>query len=136
MVERRKLEGPLLDVALRNGLGVIPFYGLANGFLTGKYRSEADLDKSTRGDRAEQYLEGKGRRVLGALDQIHAETGAPLAAIALAWTNAQPGIAATLASATSVDQLNEQLAAMNFELTPDQIARLDEASAEIEAAEA
>lgn len=136
MVERRKLEGPLLDVALRNGLGVIPFYGLANGFLTGKYRSKADLGKSTRGDRAEQYLEGKGMRVLGVLDQIHAETGAPLAAIALAWTNAQPGIAATLASATSVDQLNEQLAAMNFELTPDQIGRLDEASAEIEAAEA
>ncbi len=64
MVERRKLEGPLLDVALRNGLGVIPFYGLANGFLTGKYRSKADLGKSTRGDRAEQYLEGKGMRVL------------------------------------------------------------------------
>ncbi len=136
MVERRKLEGPLLDVALRNGLGVIPFYGLASGFLAGKYRSKADLGKSIRGDRAEQYLEGKGMRVLGALDQIHAETGAPLAAIALAWTNAQPGIAATLASATSVDQLNEQLAAMNFELTPDQIGRLDQASAEIEAAEA
>jgi hypothetical protein len=136
MVERRKLEGPLLDVALRNGLGVIPFYGLANGFLTGKYRSKADLGKSTRGDRSEQYLEGKGKRVLSALDEIHAETGAPLAAIALAWTNAQPGIAATLASATSVDQLNEQLVALNLGLTADQIARLDEASAETEPAEA
>lgn len=136
MVERRKLEGPLLDVAVENGLGVIPFYGLANGFLTGKYRSKADLGKSTRGDRSEQYLEGKGKRVLSVLDEIHAETGAPLAAIALAWTNAQPGIAATLASATSVEQLNEQLVALNLELTADQIARLDEASAEKEPAEA
>lgn len=136
MVERRKLEGPLLDVAVGSGLGVIPFYGLANGFLTGKYRSKADLGKSTRGDRSEQYLEGKGKRVLSVLDEIHAETGAPLAAIALAWTNAQPGIAATLASATSVEQLNEQLVALNLGLTADQIARLDEASAETEPAEA
>jgi aryl-alcohol dehydrogenase-like predicted oxidoreductase len=136
MVEREKLEGPLRDVALRNGLGVIPFYGLANGFLTGKYRSEADLGKSTRGDRAEQYLKGKGMRILSVLDRVHDETGAPLAAIALAWTNAQPGIAATLASATSIDQLNEQLVALHLELTRDQVARLDEASAEVEPAAA
>ena len=134
MAERKKLEGPLRDVALANGLGVIPFYGLANGFLTGKYRSTADLGKSTRGDRAEQYLAGKGMAVLSALDQVHAETGVPLAAIALAWTNAQPGISATLASATSVKQLNEQVPALQLELTRDQIARLDEASAEIESA--
>jgi hypothetical protein len=134
MVERRKLEGPLRDVALANGLGVIPFYGLANGFLTGKYRSKADLGKSTRGDRAEQYLDGNGMSVLSALDQVHAETGAPLAAIALAWTNAQPGIAVTLASATSVKQLNEQVPALHLELTRDQIDRLDEASADTEAA--
>jgi aryl-alcohol dehydrogenase-like predicted oxidoreductase len=92
MVERGKLEGHLRDVALANGLGIIPFYGLANGFLTGKYRSKADLGKSTRGDRAEQYLVGKGLRVLSALDKVHAETGAPLAAIALAWTNAQSSL--------------------------------------------
>lgn len=136
MVERGKLEGALRDVALANRLGVIPFYGLANGFLTGKYRSRADLGKSTRGDRAEQYLEGKGMRVLSALDQVHAETGAPLAAIALAWTNAQPGVAATLASATTAEQLSEQIVAMDLKLTPEQIARLDEASAEVEAAAA
>jgi len=69
LVERGKLEGPLRDVALANGLGIIPFYGLANGFLTGKYRSKADLGKSTRGERSEQYLQGKGMRVLSALDQ-------------------------------------------------------------------
>ena len=136
LVEREKLEGPLLDVALANGLGVIPFYGLANGFLTGKYRSRGDLGKSTRGERVAGYLEGKGRRVLDALDEVHAETGAPLAAIALAWTNAQPGIVATLASATSVAQLEQQLAAMNLKLTPDQIERLNQASAEAEPATA
>ena len=136
LVDREKLEGPLRDAALANGLGIIPFYGLANGFLTGKYRTQEDLAKSTRGDRVKSYLEGRGLRVLQALDQVHAETGAPLAAIAIAWTNAQPGITATLASATSVRQLDELIAAMNLTLTPDQIARLDEASAPAEAAAA
>jgi aryl-alcohol dehydrogenase-like predicted oxidoreductase len=136
LVEREKLEGPLRDVALANGLSIIPFYGLANGFLTGKYRSREDLGKSTRGGRVAGYLEGKGMRVLAELDRIQAETGAPLAAIALAWTNAQPGIAATLASATSLDQLEELTAAMDLRLNADQISRLDEASAETEPASA
>ena len=130
LVEREKLEGPLRDVALANGLGIIPFYGLANGFLTGKYRTREDLGKSTRGGRVEGYLEGKGMRVLAALDRLHAETGAPLAAIALAWTNVQPGIAATLASATCVAQLDELTEAMNLTLNAEQLALLDEASAE------
>jgi len=120
----------LRDVALANGLGIIPFYGLANGFLTGKYRTREDLGKSTRGGRVEGYLEGKGMRILAALDRLHAETGAPLAAIALAWTNVQPGIAATLASATSVAQLDELTEAMNLTLNAEQLALLDEASAE------
>jgi aryl-alcohol dehydrogenase-like predicted oxidoreductase len=132
LVEREKLEGPLRDVALANRLGLIPFYGLANGFLTGKYRSREDLGKSTRGDRVEAYLEGRGMRVLDALDEVRAATGAPLAAIALAWTNAQPGVVATLASATSRDQVQELVAAMNLELSQEQIARLDEASAPTE----
>jgi len=133
LVEREKLEGALRDAALANGLGIIPFYGLANGFLTGKYRTREDLAKSTRGDRVEAYLEGRGMRVLEALDSVHAETGAPLAAIAIAWANAQPGISATLASATSVEQLDQLTAAMNLTLTREQIARLDEASAPAEA---
>jgi aryl-alcohol dehydrogenase-like predicted oxidoreductase len=133
LVEREKLEGPLRDAALVNGLGIIPFYGLANGFLTGKYRTREDLAKSTRGDRVQSYLEGRGMRVLEALDSVHAETGAPLAAIAIAWTNAQPGITATLASATSIEQFDQLAAAMNLTLTREQIARLDEASAPAEA---
>ena len=128
LVEREKLEGALSDTALAHGLGIIPFYGLANGFLTGKYRSKEDLDKSPRGLRNVEYLEGRGMRVLGALDRIAAETGEALASITLAWTIAQPGITAALASATSVDQLKELTAAMSLALTPDQIALLDEAS--------
>jgi aryl-alcohol dehydrogenase-like predicted oxidoreductase len=130
LVERPKLEGELRDTALANGLGIIPFYGLANGFLTGKYRSKDDLGKSTRGSRVADYLEGKGRRVLETLDDVSAETGTSLAAVALAWTNAQPGITATLASATSVDQLRQLIPAMKLGLTRDQISRLDAASSE------
>ena len=129
LVERPKLEGELRDSALAHGLGIVPFYGLANGFLTGKYRTKDDLDKSTRGLRNVEYLEGRGTRVLEAMDRIAAETGAALATIAIAWTNAQPGITSTLASATSVAQFEESLAALDLRLTPEQIALLDEASA-------
>ena len=128
LVEREKLEGALSDTALAHGLGIIPFYGLANGFLTGKYRIKEDLDKSPRGLRNVEYLEGRGMRVLEALDRIATETGAALASITLAWTIAQPGITAALASATNVDQLKELMAAMSLALTPEQIALLDEAS--------
>jgi aryl-alcohol dehydrogenase-like predicted oxidoreductase len=129
LVEREKLEGLLRDAALEHGLGIVPFYGLANGFLTGKYRSKEDLDKSPRGLRNIEYLEGRGMRVLEALDRIAEETGAALATIALVWTSAQPGITSTLASATSVEQLGELTAAMHLTLTPEQIALLDKASA-------
>jgi aryl-alcohol dehydrogenase-like predicted oxidoreductase len=129
MVEREKLEGPLLDAASDNQLAVLPFYSLANGFLTGKYRSRADLGKSVRGERSEPYLEGKGLRVLAALDEVAAETGAALAAVALAWTMSQPGITAPIASGTSVDQLMELIPALHLKLTGEQLRRLDEASA-------
>jgi aryl-alcohol dehydrogenase-like predicted oxidoreductase len=129
LVDRDKLEGPLRDTALANGLGIIPFYGLANGFLTGKYRTEADLGKSTRGSRVADYLKGKGPAVLDALDRISEETGAPVAAVALAWTNAQPGIVATLASATNSDQLHQLTCSMELSLTEEQLRTLDEASA-------
>lgn len=130
LVDREKLEGPLREAALEHGLGILPFYGLANGFLTGKYRTRSDLAKSVRGDRVADYLEGTGMRVLNALDQIAAENGCAIAAIALAWTIAQPGIVAALASATSVGQLHELTAVLNLKLSADQIALLDEASAE------
>jgi aryl-alcohol dehydrogenase-like predicted oxidoreductase len=130
LVEREKLEGELRDTALRNGLGIFPFYSLANGFLSGKYRNKDDLEKSPRGLRNVEYLGGRGQRVLDALDLVSAESGAALATIALAWTMAQPGITAALASATNLDQLAELTAAMHLSLTEAQLARLDAASTE------
>ncbi len=131
LVERERFEGELRDAAIRNGLGVFPYYSLANGFLTGKYRCKADVSKSVRGDRTARYLEGNGLRVLAALDEIAEETGAALATISLAWLMAQPAVTAPIASATSVGQLKELTAAMHVTLTLDQIARLDAASAEV-----
>lgn len=128
LVERERFEGELRDAALRNGLAVFPFYSLANGFLTGKYRSKEDLGKSPRGLRNIGYLEGKGMQVLEALDEVASETGAALATVALAWTMAQPAVTAPIASATSLAQLGEQLAALELILTPGQIARLNAAS--------
>jgi len=129
LVERGKFEGELRDSAIRHGLAVFPFYSLANGFLTGKYRSKDDLGKSVRGLRNVEYLEGKGMRVLDALDEVSGETGASLATVTLAWTMAQPAITAPIASATSMAQLEELVAALHLDLTPDQVARLDSASA-------
>jgi aryl-alcohol dehydrogenase-like predicted oxidoreductase len=129
LVERAKYEDDLRAVAERHGLAVFPFYSLANGFLTGKYRSKDDLNKSVRGMRNVEYLEGRGMRVLAALDEVAAETGAALASVTLAWTMAQPTITAAIASATSMPQLSELLASLQLQLTPDQVARLDAASA-------
>jgi len=129
LVERDKFEGALRDAALRHGLAVFPFYALANGFLTGKYRSRDDLGKSPRGLRNLDYLEGKGMRVLAALDEVAAETGAALATVALAWTMAQTGVTAPIASATSLEQVTELVAALELELSPGQVERLDTASA-------
>jgi len=128
LVEREKFEGALSTVALNQGLSVFPYYSLANGFLTGKYRSKDDLGKSPRGLRTIEYLEGKGPRVLAALDDIAAETGASLATIALAWTKAQAGITAPIASATSLEQFKDLAAALTLDLTPGQIEALNVAS--------
>jgi aryl-alcohol dehydrogenase-like predicted oxidoreductase len=128
LVEREKLEGPLLDAARNGGLGVLSFYSLANGFLTGKYRSKDDLRKSVRGDRVAEFLEGRGACALSVLDEVCAETGAAVATVTLAWTMAQPGITAPVASATNVNQLEQLTAAMHLQLTPDQLSRLGDAS--------
>jgi len=129
LIDRAKYEGPLRDAAERAGLAVFPYYSLANGFLTGKYRSEDDASKSVRGGRTVAYLDERGRRVLAALEDVAAETDAAMASVALAWLKAQPTIAAPIASATKVEQANELAAALNLELTPDQIEQLTAASA-------
>ena len=128
LMDRAAYEGPLRDVVVRNNLGMVAFYGLANGYLTGKYRQPADLAKSPRGERSRKYMEGKGPKVLAALDLVAAETGSTPAQVALAWLAAQPGVTAPIASATSVEQLEELLKAMDLELTDDQVARLSAAA--------
>jgi aryl-alcohol dehydrogenase-like predicted oxidoreductase len=133
LVERDRLEGPMLDIATRHGMAIFPFYSLANGFLTGKYRSKEDLGKSVRGNRVVDYLEGRGMRVLAALDEVAEQTGSPLATIALAWATAQPGITAPIASATSVEPLEQLTAAMHLKLSPEQIDCLNAASIDTEA---
>ena len=128
MMERPRFEEALAGVAQAHGLGVLPFYGLANGFLSGKYRSEADLKKSIRGDRVAEYLNDRGLAVLAALDEVAAETGATPAQVALAWTAAQPGVTAPIASATSMAQLEDLIGAMTLELDAGQLERLRTAS--------
>jgi aryl-alcohol dehydrogenase-like predicted oxidoreductase len=105
LYSRAKFEGPVQEIVRREGLGSIPYYGLASGFLTGKYRSEADAHKSARGKGATRYLDAKGNRILAAMDEVAARTGAALSEIALAWLAAQPGVTAPIASATSVAQV-------------------------------
>lgn len=128
LYDRDEVEGPLADLAAREGIGIIPFYGLAAGFLTGKYRSEADLEGKARGRTvARDYLNEKGFRVLAALDQAAEATGATQAQVALAWIVAHPAITAPIASATSVAQLEELLGGVRLTLSPEVIATLDAA---------
>ena len=129
LVSRHKFEGELQDYCVTENIAVVPYYGLASGFLTGKYRSAEDQGKSVRGSRMTKLLDGKGAAVLAAMDSVAAETGASLAQIALAWLIAQPGITAPIASATSVTQLEELLPAMTLELSSDQLTRLTDAGA-------
>ena len=128
LVERGKYEGALQDVTVGHGLAMFPYYGLANGFLSGKYRTKDDLAKSPRGLRSVDYLEGKGPRVLAAMEQVAAETKAAMATVALSWLKVQPGITAPIASATSLKQLEELIAALTLDLTPGQVDALNAAS--------
>ncbi|MCT2558027.1 aldo/keto reductase [Tsuneonella sp. YG55] len=107
-----------------NGLVMLPYFGLAAGYLTGKYRTEDDFKKSIRGGRAKQLAGANGPRVLAAMDDVAAETGASHAAIALAWLVRQAGIPAPIASARTADQLDDLLEFTRVELTDDQVDRL------------
>ncbi|MCJ7420728.1 aldo/keto reductase [Sphingomicrobium astaxanthinifaciens] len=129
LVERERYEAGLRAAAQRHDLAVFPYYAIANGFLAGKYRSKDDLSKSPRGLRNIAYLEGRGPRVLEAMDEVSAETGAPLASIALAWLAAQPTITAPIAKATSLAQLSELTASLTLRLSAAQLDRLAAASA-------
>lgn len=131
LVARAGYETELEPLVREQGLGVVCYYALASGFLTGKYRSEADLAKSiARGRAAQRHLNPQGLRVLSALDAVAAaHGGATPAQVALAWLIARPGITAPIASATSVAQLEEIMGALSLTLRADEIAALDAASA-------
>jgi aryl-alcohol dehydrogenase-like predicted oxidoreductase len=129
LVSRDTYEGPLADVAAEHGLSAVPYYALASGFLTGKYRPGAAVD-SARAQGAGRYLEEpRGLRVLAALDEVAAAHGTEPAAVALAWLAAQPTVAAPLASARTVEQLPPLLAAAALELTEAELKLLSAASA-------
>ena len=129
LYDRSSFEGPLQDLCVAEEIGVIPYYGLASGFLSGKYRSVDDLNKSPRGRGVAKYLDARGMRILGALDQVSADLSASPAQVALAWILAQAGLTAPIASATSVEQLGELMTGVRLVLSADQLAMLDRASA-------
>jgi aryl-alcohol dehydrogenase-like predicted oxidoreductase len=135
LYEREAYETTLEPLALQEKLGVIPYYSLAAGFLTGKYRSEDDLKKSQRGKGVKKYLNDRGFRILQALDQVAERYQAKPAQVALAWLMARPSITAPIASATSVEQLNELAGATRLELDRESIDKLNRASGYEQSAE-
>jgi len=128
LVEREPYESELEPVCVEHGLGVINFYALASGFLTGKYRSAADLGKSVRGSGAGKYLNERGLAMLAALDAVADTVGATPAQIALAWQIARPSITAPIASATTPAQLDDLVAAARLTLDTPSIAMIDRVS--------
>jgi aryl-alcohol dehydrogenase-like predicted oxidoreductase len=125
LYDREGFEGPVQELCVKEEVSGIGYFSLARGFLTGKYRSAADADKSPRGQNAvAKYLNPKGERVLKALDAVAKRTGATPAAVALAWVIAQPGVGAPIASATSVEQLQSLIAGARLQLSMADIAEL------------
>ena len=128
LMEREKYEGELADTVAAEGLGSLPYFSLASGFLTGKYRGSGKVD-SKRAEGASAYLNDKGRKVLGALDQIAGARKEAVATIALAWLAAQPNVVAPIASARTPDQLPPLLRVADVHLTKEEILKLSAASA-------
>jgi len=129
LYDRATFEGPLQQLCVREGLGVITYYGLASGFLTGKYRSKDDLSKSPRGGGVAKYMDARGMRILAALDEVGGRRSAQPAEVALAWLMQREGVTAPIASATSREQLASLVHAARLRLTAEDVAALDAASA-------
>lgn len=125
----REIEADLMPLCVETGVSLITYFALANGYLTGKYRTAEDKSKSVRGGRMDKYMDGKGPAVLAALDAVGARRNASPAQVALAWIMAKPAIAAPIASATKVEQLKELMGALSLQLSADDAAELDRASA-------
>jgi aryl-alcohol dehydrogenase-like predicted oxidoreductase len=128
LYQREQYEKDLEPICRENNIGVISYYSLASGFLTGKYRSENDLSQSSRGQGIKDFLNPRGYKILAALDKVAAEYDVTPAAIALAWIIARPGITAPIASATTIKQLNELTKATALKLNSDAIDLLNKAS--------
>ncbi|MBL8908614.1 MAG: aldo/keto reductase [Rhizobiales bacterium] len=129
LYDRSSFEGPLQALCIAEDIGVITYFALAKGFLSGKYRSEADLKQSARGEGVAKYLNPRGRRLLKALDEVGKRHDAKPAEVALAWLMAQPGVTAPIASATSVAQMQSLARAANLNLGKDDLALLTDAGA-------
>ncbi|HLW90434.1 MAG TPA: aldo/keto reductase [Roseiarcus sp.] len=129
LYDRGGFDGPLRELCMAEEIGVITYFSLAKGFLSGKYRSEADLDKSPRGGGVKAYLNERGRRILGALDDVSKRLAAKQAEVALAWIMARAGVTAPIASATTIPQVDSLIAAASLKLDAADIKALDEASA-------
>ena len=129
LLNRGAYEGAVKEIVLREGLSLIPYYSLSAGFLTGKYRTEADLDQGPRGTSVKRFMTERGMKVLAAMDEVASNTGATLAEIALAWVSAQPGVVGPLASATSVKQLESLARGARLQLGAEDMARLTAAGA-------
>lgn len=127
LYDRGRFDGDLRELCIDEGIGVITYFSLASGFLTGKYRSRDDLSKSVRGSRVEKYLDDKGMRILAALDSVAEAHGAEPAEVALAWLIARDGVTAPIASATSVEQVESLIRATQLRLDPAELALLTEA---------
>ena len=130
LADRKGFEDGLAKLCESEEIGVITYFSLAKGFLSGKYRSEADLSKSARGGGVKPYLNPRGFRILDALDAVSAKHKAAPAEVALAWIMAKPGVTAPIASATSVEQTDSLIRATALSLSPDDMKALDAASAE------
>ncbi|MFT8736139.1 MAG: aldo/keto reductase [Zymomonas mobilis] len=128
LYDRNGYEGGLSDLCVAHNIGVIPYYSLASGFLSGKYRSEADLGQSKRGEGIKKYLNNRGMRILAALDEVSKRQNAKPAEIALAWLLTRPAITAPIASATSIEQMNSLKKATEINLTQEDVILLNDAS--------
>jgi aryl-alcohol dehydrogenase-like predicted oxidoreductase len=128
LYDRSSFDGQLRDLCMKEEIGVITYFSLAEGFLSGKYRSEADLGKSPRGDGIAKYLDSRGKRILAALDAVSARHNAKQAEVALAWIIARPGVTAPISSATTIEQVDSLIRAARLQLTAADIKELDQAS--------
>ena len=128
LYDRAAFEAELEPLCLEENVGVINYYALASGFLSGKYRSEADLGKSARGGGVKKYLNERGLRILKALDEVSARLGSTPARVALAWLIQRPAVTAPIASATSLEQLNDLIEGARLELDEASLRLLDAAS--------